>query len=217
MELGTKIYELRKNANLSQEQLSQKLNVTRQTISNWELGQTTPDIIQAKELSKIFGISLDELTNNDMKDILIEKIINTEKLTTTAIKILKFLCIIFICFLIIIISMSITSVIKTKNEEVEKQAQQEAYREYMSNTQHKQFHITVNDEIYRYVVQYGPDNKTIGSLFSRLTDDNGKTDNNFDTYLDYILQSDHTDVTELIQDVKQYFKSVGGTWEEIPY
>ena len=42
---------------LSQENLAEKLNVTRQTISNWESGQTTPDILQAKQLSKIFKIS----------------------------------------------------------------------------------------------------------------------------------------------------------------
>ena len=46
-----------KKDGLSQENLAEKLNVTRQTISNWESGQTTPDILQAKQLSKIFKIS----------------------------------------------------------------------------------------------------------------------------------------------------------------
>ena len=64
MEIGNKILELRKNAKLSQEQLAEKMDVTRQTISKWELGETTPDIKQAKELSKIFNVSLDELTND---------------------------------------------------------------------------------------------------------------------------------------------------------
>lgn len=67
MELGNKILELRKKANLSQEQLAEKIKVTRQTISKWELGETTPDIKQAKELSKLFNISLDELTGNSKK------------------------------------------------------------------------------------------------------------------------------------------------------
>ena len=52
---------------LSQEGLAEKLNVTRQTVSNWELGQTTPDIQQAKNISKIFKISLDDLTDNKLE------------------------------------------------------------------------------------------------------------------------------------------------------
>ena len=80
MEIGDKILELRKNAKLSQEQLAEKMNVTRQTISKWELNETAPDIKQAKELSRIFKISLDELTNNDISDLVIEKVSNTEKL-----------------------------------------------------------------------------------------------------------------------------------------
>ena len=67
MDLGKKIQELRKKENLSQEQLAEKMNVTRQTISKWELNETTPDIKQAKELSKLFKISLDELTEIILK------------------------------------------------------------------------------------------------------------------------------------------------------
>ena len=80
MEIGNKILEFRKKENLSQEQLAEKMDVTRQTISKWELNETAPDIKQAKELSKIFKISLDELTNNDVNSLVIEKISNTEKL-----------------------------------------------------------------------------------------------------------------------------------------
>lgn len=91
MEIGNKILELRKNSNLSQEELAEKVGVSRQTISKWELGETSPDIKQAKELSKIFNVSLDELVNNDQKNIIIEKVSNTEKLAGLIIKILKFL------------------------------------------------------------------------------------------------------------------------------
>ena len=69
--LGNKIVELRKKAKLSQEQLAEKIEVTRQTISNWELGETNPDIVQAKRIAEVFNISLDELTNNDSSDSLI--------------------------------------------------------------------------------------------------------------------------------------------------
>jgi transcriptional regulator with XRE-family HTH domain len=56
MNLGNKIIELRKKNNLSQEELAEKVGVTRQTISKWELEETSPDIKQAKNLSKIFNI-----------------------------------------------------------------------------------------------------------------------------------------------------------------
>lgn len=97
MEIGNKIIELRKKNNLSQEDLAEKVGVTRQTISKWELGETTPDIKQAKILSSIFSISLDELVNNNIKDILIEKTSNTEKLAGLILKLFK----IFIYFIII--------------------------------------------------------------------------------------------------------------------
>ena len=101
MDLGKKILELRKKQNLSQEQLAEKMNVTRQTISKWELNETTPDIKQAKELSKIFNISLDELTDNDINNIVVEKISNTEKIAGLVLKILKCLGIIFLVVLVI--------------------------------------------------------------------------------------------------------------------
>ena len=101
MEIGSKILELRKKANLSQEQLAEKMNVTRQTISKWELNETTPDIKQAKELSKIFKISLDELADNDIQSIMVEKISNTEKLAGLVLKVLRWLGIIFIIVLVI--------------------------------------------------------------------------------------------------------------------
>ena len=67
MNINEKILLLRKKDGLSQENLAEKLNVTRQTISNWESGQTTPDILQAKQLSKIFKISQDDLTDNKLE------------------------------------------------------------------------------------------------------------------------------------------------------
>ena len=67
MNINEKILLLRKKEGLSQEKLAEKLDVTRQTVSNWEVGQTTPDILQAKELSRIFNISLDDLTENKLE------------------------------------------------------------------------------------------------------------------------------------------------------
>ena len=64
MDLGNNIYNLRKKYNMSQEQLAEKIDVTRQTISNWELGETSPNPEQLKKLSKEFNISIDILIGN---------------------------------------------------------------------------------------------------------------------------------------------------------
>ena len=64
MNIGQNIINLRKGANLSQEQLAEKMGVTRQTISNWELDESSPDLKQGRELSKIFNVSLDDLAGD---------------------------------------------------------------------------------------------------------------------------------------------------------
>lgn len=63
MNFGRNIAELRKKNNLSQEDLAEKVKVTRQTISKWELNETVPDIKQARVLASIFKISLDDLAD----------------------------------------------------------------------------------------------------------------------------------------------------------
>ena len=55
MTIGEKIYELRKQKGLSQEELAEKLNVSRQSVSLWETNQTVPQIDYLMELSKIFN------------------------------------------------------------------------------------------------------------------------------------------------------------------
>lgn len=99
--LGEKIYNLRKIKKLSQEDLAELIGVTRQTISNWELGETSPNPLQLKQLSKTLNISIDELLDNDTKNILVERVSNTERLAGIIIKILKGIGIAFIIFLII--------------------------------------------------------------------------------------------------------------------
>lgn len=101
MSLGNKILSLRKKNGLSQEQLGEKVDVTRQTISNWELGETSPNPEQLKLLSKVLNVSIDELLDNDIKNVLEEKVSNTEKLAGIIIKILKVIGIVLIVFVII--------------------------------------------------------------------------------------------------------------------
>ena len=61
MKLSEKIRTLRKNAGLSQEQLGEKINVSRQAITKWESGDGIPDIYNLVALSNLFSITLDEL------------------------------------------------------------------------------------------------------------------------------------------------------------
>jgi transcriptional regulator with XRE-family HTH domain len=61
MKIGDKIYKLRKENNLSQEELANKLNVSRQTVSKWELGDSCPDFDKIVPLCDIFNISTEEL------------------------------------------------------------------------------------------------------------------------------------------------------------
>lgn len=66
MKFDEKLIILRKKAMLSQEQLAEKLDVTRQTVSKWELGQTKPDIDKLRALSELFEIDINELTNDEI-------------------------------------------------------------------------------------------------------------------------------------------------------
>ena len=61
MEFHNKLYNLRKQKGLSQEELANRLNVSRQTISKWEVGDSTPDMEKLIAISDMFEISLDEL------------------------------------------------------------------------------------------------------------------------------------------------------------
>ena len=61
MELSGKILQLRKALGLSQEQLAEQVGVSRQSISKWETGQSAPELEKIVELSRVFGISTDEL------------------------------------------------------------------------------------------------------------------------------------------------------------
>ena len=78
--LGENIVKFRKKAKLSQEELAELMKVSRQTISNWELEETSPTADQVIELSKIFKVSSDELLGLDNRDILSQRVIKTEKI-----------------------------------------------------------------------------------------------------------------------------------------
>lgn len=75
MSLGERLLELRKSKHLSQEELADKLNVTRQTISKWETDQSTPDFDKIMPLCELYGITSDELLTG-IKD---DKVVDTKE------------------------------------------------------------------------------------------------------------------------------------------
>ena len=130
MKLGDKILELRKQKGLSQEELGEKVNVTRQTISNWELGSTSPNIEQLKILSKELNISIDELLDNDLKEVLVEKISNTEKLAGLILKLIKIIGIFIVLLIVLFITRSILyTTIKDTGRKIEEYIECELYGE----------------------------------------------------------------------------------------
>ena len=77
MELGNKIKYYRNEKELSQEELAERVYVSRQTISNWENNKSYPDINSIVLLSEIFEISIDNLIKGDVE--LMKKEINSEE------------------------------------------------------------------------------------------------------------------------------------------
>ncbi|MEY8391470.1 XRE family transcriptional regulator [Lachnospiraceae bacterium] len=62
--IGEKLKECRMNRQLSQQELAEKLNVTRQAVSNWERDKTLPDVYMLKEIAAVFDMTLDEYMEN---------------------------------------------------------------------------------------------------------------------------------------------------------
>lgn len=69
MEIGKKLKNARVKSGMTQENVAEKINVSRQTISNWENEKSYPDIICVIELSNLYSISLDVLLKGDEKMI----------------------------------------------------------------------------------------------------------------------------------------------------
>lgn len=75
MRLGNNLFHARKRSGLSQEAVDEKLGVSRQTISKWELDETLPDIWQSKRLATLYHLTVDELIEFDMDVKEIEQVI----------------------------------------------------------------------------------------------------------------------------------------------
>lgn len=185
MEIGKNIMNLRKKNGLSQEELAGKIGVARQTISKWELGETSPDLKQSKELSKIFNVSLDELTDNDIKEILVEKTSNTEKLAGLILKLIKFIVVFIIVVPIFLIVLRI--VFKNIDEN------------NSGRLMNVSIECTLHDETYSYGFVYY---ETTGEIKYA----------GGDGYLANITDVDkYNDAYQAIDKIDAYIKNNGGT------
>lgn len=106
MNLGKKLINLRKQEKMTQEKFAELIGVTRQTISNWELNITRPDLIQVEKISKLFHVSIDELLENDIQNIIVEKVNKTEKIVNKNTNTIKVL-VITIYFILLLSSIAV--------------------------------------------------------------------------------------------------------------
>lgn len=191
MEIGKKIMNLRKEKGLSQEELAEKVGVARQTISKWELGETSPDLKQAKELSKIFNVSLDELVDNNIKNILVEKTSNTEKLAGIILKLMKFV----VVFIILLPILLITLRIVFKN----------IHEHNSGRLMNVSIECTLHDKTYAYEFNYY---ETTGEIIEA----------GGDGYLINITgANNYSDVYQALDIIDAYVENNGGTCNKSEY
>lgn len=117
MKFEEKLMNLRKQNGLSQEDLAEKLDVTRQTVSKWELGQSKPDMEKLIEIGKIFNVPLESLTDDNAS------LNSVNGGTTNPNNGLKIAIIIAVCFILIafIIRLIFVSIMYNKMKQASKE------------------------------------------------------------------------------------------------
>ena len=150
MELNTQIRKYRAGMKLSQEELAEKVYVTRQTISNWENGKSYPDIHSLLLLGSLFNVSLDQLIKGDieiMKEEIKEVEINKLNRYGTIFTILLVVTIISAVPLVLwfdvygmaagVILFGVTMYFALKVEKVKKENDVQTYKEIVAFTEGK--------------------------------------------------------------------------------
>ena len=99
VDIGQKIYEIRKSEGLSQTEFADKFHVTRQTVSNWEHGKNYPDMETLMRISDEYGITFDELIKSDRE--LIRSIDRSRKVASKSIMIFALLGVIVIAAVLV--------------------------------------------------------------------------------------------------------------------
>lgn len=157
MKFYEKLIILRKKALLSQEELAEKLDVTRQTISKWELGQSKPDIDKLQMMSKLFEVDVNTLTNDDVS---LEESVNIKKEDSPKKKksgdrkfILYILIIIFIASLSLLVYRVGTD-IKAKKDEIKEELRKEKEKAEKKQEEEEKKQQELEDKINKEQEEY---------------------------------------------------------------
>ena len=156
MKFYEKLIILRKKALLSQEELAEKLDVTRQTISKWELGQSKPDIDKLQMMSKLFEVDVNTLTNEDISledKVETKEDKNNKKEDGDRKFILYILIIIFIASLAFL-TYRIGTDIKTKKDEIKKELRKEKEKAEKEQEEEEKKQQELEDKIKKEQEEY---------------------------------------------------------------
>ena len=139
MKLGNLILKYRKQKNLSQEELAKEIGVTRQTISKWELNETSPDLKQAVKLAEIFDIDFNKIINQ-IKEKEPQKVILKDRI--------KDYTLILSLSLLVIIIVSLISIF---------------FYNYGYNKNHSTIYVvcTLNEKQYQYAITFDDTNDVL--------------------------------------------------------
>ena len=105
MEIGKKLKSARLKAELTQESVADKIQVSRQTISNWENARSYPDIVSIVHLSNLYNISLDELLKEDRN--MLEHLEESTNVVKSNKKLIAAITINIVLLLILVLSYSV--------------------------------------------------------------------------------------------------------------
>ena len=156
MKFYEKLIILRKKALLSQEELAEKLDVTRQTISKWELGQSKPDIDKLQMMSKLFEVDVNTLTNEDISledKVETKEDKNNKKEDGDRKFILYILIIIFIASLSLL-AYRIGTDIKAKKDEIKEELRKEKEKAEKKQEEEEKKQQELEDKINKEQEEY---------------------------------------------------------------
>lgn len=189
MKFNERLLDLRKKKGWSQEELGYKLDVSRQTISKWEAGQTTPELEKLRNLAKIFEISVDELikeesTNqgqNIKEEIKEEKIVKKSRKLIKWIISLIVLSIMILCALIVIKRVIIIRKIEKELLETSHDFKYMIVQKY-EYLDHDE--VFPSKELYMIYQEYNKDNERISEtkVTDNLTKDYGESIKYYEVY-----------------------------------
>ena len=201
MKFYEKLIILRKKALLSQEELAEKLDVTRQTISKWELGQSKPDIDKLQMMSKLFEVDVNTLTNEDISledkgETKEDK--NNKKEDGDRKFILYILIIIFIASLSLL-AYRVGTDIKTKKDEIKEELRKEKEKAEKEQEEEEKKQQELEDKIKKEQEEYH-ENFSKDSFNSTFEINQGTKSGRFaKSQVDNIIKNNKKDKEHLIE------------------